>query len=168
MEDHNMHEDKDEAGVYELGLHFVPTLGESDLMLRVEEIKKLIADLDGSIIAEGAPELIHLSYPMRKQIKGKWEQFDDAFFGWIKFEIAPQSADEIKQRSQHNEHLLRFLLIATVKEETFVPYSLRKEELMAAPETEPSVIEKPKSDEEKKGEKPDEAVLDKHIDELIT
>ncbi len=161
------HEDKSEAGVYELGLHFVPTLGETDLALRVEEIKKNIASLGGTIIAEGAPEHIALAYTMRKQVRGKWERFDDSYFGWIKFEISPEGAMAIKEQAQNNEHVLRFLLITTVREETFVPYSLRKEELFAPAETESSVIEKPKSEEEKKGEKPDEAQLDKRIDELI-
>lgn len=161
------HEDKSEAGVYELGLHFVPTLGEEDLMLRVEEIKKSIADLGGVIIAEGTPEHIALAYTMRKQMRGKWERFDDAYFSWIKFEITPEHAAIIKEQAQHNEHLLRFLLVTTVREETFVPYSLRKDELFAPVETESSVIEKPKSEEETKGEKPNEVELDKHIDELI-
>ncbi len=167
MPDIETHEDKGESGVYELGFHFVPTLGEEDLALRVEEIKKSIADLGGTVIAEGAPEHIALAYTMRKQVRGKWERFDDSYFGWIKFEIAPEHAAMIKDQAQHNEHLLRFLLVTTVREETFVPYSLRKEELFAPTDTEPGVIEKPKGEEEKKGEKPDEAELDKHIDELI-
>lgn len=167
MADIEIHEDKGETGVYELGFHFVPTLGPDDLALRVEEIKKSIASLGGSVLAEGAPEHIALAYTMRKQVRGKWERFDDSYFGWVKFEISPEGAVTIKEQVQHNEQILRFLLIATVREETFVPYSLRKEELFAPADVEPGVIEKPKGEEEKKGEKPDEVELDKHIDELI-
>lgn len=169
MTDQEKHEDKDVAQVYELGYHLVPTLGEADLALRVEEIKKFIADLKGEVISEGQPERITLSYTMRKLKRGKWEQFADAYFGWIKFEGTGMLAESLKHECDHNESVLRYLLVTTTREDTFVPYAERKQDEFTNPEQSTTVIEKPKSDEpeSKKNEKPDEAEIDKQIDELV-
>ncbi len=46
------------------------------------------------------------------------DEYDTAYFGWIKFEAAPEAALEIKKAMDANEKVLRYLLIKTARENT--------------------------------------------------
>ncbi len=160
------HEDKEGVQHYELGYHLVPSLGEDDLALRVEELQKKIASLGGSIVSEGAPQSFSLTYTMRKMRAGKWEKYDTSFFGWTRFTLAHDKVDELKEDLEHNEQLVRYLLLKLDKT-ALTPPKVRKPRPIKLEEVETEAKElEHKRDEEAKGEVSEEE-LDKQIEELI-
>ncbi len=164
MENTTEHEDNGvELTVYELGYHLVPTLSEDEIALRVGELQKGIAKLGGGIIADKLPEHFVLAYAMRKMTAGKWDNYDESFFGWIKFEAPALATGEWKQELEKNEAILRFLLIKTTREDpTIVPLFNKKEELLVDLEKplEPTAPTAPVSEVS-------DAELDKQIEELV-
>jgi ribosomal protein S6 len=166
MAETKAHEDKAKGTIaYELGYHLVPSLGEDDLALRVTDLQKAIADLGGSILSEGEPQTYSLSYTMHKMRGGKWDRYDTSFFGWIRFELQAGKLAELTDMLEHNEHLIRHLLIklnpiALMPEPERKPYVPQGEVV-----TEPKQLEK-KQDKEEKGEVSEEE-LDKQIEQLI-
>lgn len=152
-----VHEDKGEVGIYEIGYHLVPTLSEDEVALRVGDIQKLISQNDGSVISEEFPAMMDLAYTMKKMIAGKWEKYDQAYFGWIKFETTSLNAQAINEELRTFDFVLRFILVKTVRENTISarPAALKKEapEVVAAPEAEKGPIS--------------EVEVDKAIDELV-
>ena len=144
------HEDKATgAPLYELGYHLVPTLGEEDLALRVADLQKKITELGGSIHSEGSPQSCTLAYTMRKLRGGKWEKYDQTFFGWTRFHLPPEGMSALKEDLEHNEFLVRYLLLALPKD-ALLPPKVRKPRPIELEEveTEPKALEK-KQDEEK-------------------
>jgi ribosomal protein S6 len=107
--------------VYELGYHLLPTLSEGDVSVEVAALKALIEKRGGTIIADEAPKLTDLSYTMTKAQSGKISKFTTAHFGWVKFEMTPAQAMEIKTELESHQQVLRYLLIATVRESTMAP-----------------------------------------------
>jgi len=97
---------------YELGYHLVPSLGEDDLALRVDELVQTVTQNDGRLISEGAPQHCNLAYTMRKQRGGKWDAYNTSFFGWLRFESMPEEMERIKDALEHNEYIVRYLLIS--------------------------------------------------------
>src|SRR3989338_1257368 len=91
-----------EPRIYEIGYHIIPTVKEEDIEKTVGEIRKVIESsppkedrpsVGGgktSFIAEGAPSLMKLAYPMSVREGEKYTEYDRGYFGWIKFE-APAS-----------------------------------------------------------------------------
>lgn len=115
----NTHEDKElDSRVYEVGFHLVPSLSDSDLALRVDEIRKAIEEKGGVIISEDYPQILDLAYTMRRMSAGSWHKYDTAYFGWIKFEGLPEAALALKQMLEHSDFVVRYLLIKTVRENT--------------------------------------------------
>lgn len=113
-------ESKDTRRIYEVGYHLVPTLAEEQLGAKVEELHSLIANEKGVIISEEAPKLRELAYILPKVVGGQKYNFQKAYFGWIKFEADASSAKVIEEALKAKEHILRFLLIKTVRESTLV------------------------------------------------
>jgi len=166
MAETKAHEDKEKTAVaYELGYHLVPSLGEDDLALRVTDLQKAIAALGGSILSEGEPQSFTLSYTMHKMRAGKWDRYDSSFLGWIRFELEPSKLAELKDTLEHNEHLIRYLLIK-LDPIALMPEPEKKPQVETGEvATEPKQLEK-KQDTEEKGEVSEEE-LDKQIEQLI-
>jgi ribosomal protein S6 len=104
--------------VYELGYLVLPTVGDAKIADVVSTLKKTISHHSGEQISEGAAELIDLAYDMSKVIENKRHTFQTAYFGWVKFEVAPDKLESIKAMLDSNGDLLRYLLIGTIKEDT--------------------------------------------------
>src|SRR3989344_4245141 len=81
-----------EPRIYEIGYHIIPTVKEEDIEKTVGEIRKVIESSIGkaTFIAEGAPSLMKLAYPMSVREGEKYTEYDRGYFGWKKFE-APAS-----------------------------------------------------------------------------
>jgi ribosomal protein S6 len=165
-----------ETQIYEVGFHIVPTVEEGKLSDEVNSIKSLIEKNGGIFIAEEFPKNIHLAYIISKNIDGKIKKFNNAYFGWIKFEIKTDSIVNVKEALDLNKEILRYLIIKTVKESTLIPkdiispkteirknvklLSVRKREKLekfVKEDSSAQVNKKPVSEEE----------LDKTIEELI-
>lgn len=140
-----------ESKVYEIGFHFVPTIAEDDVAVQFSHLKSMIEKRGGEFISEDFPKMIPLAYEISKTVKAQKKHYTNAYFGWVKFNLAPDQIVELEKEVKAFEPVLRYLVISTVKENTLVG---------------------PKEKELKKGEKSEETEevnevqLDKKIDEL--
>jgi len=113
------HTDSDNiTRVYEAGYHIVPTVKEEDVEKVVSSIRSEIEKLGGSFIAEGAPSLVKLAYPMDKREGEKHSEYDRGYFGWLKFESATNAASELANILKSNPQILRSIIFKTVREDT--------------------------------------------------
>ncbi len=163
-----VHEEKEGVrNSYELGYHLVPSLGEADLALRVEEIIKAVTQDGGTLIAEGAPVPCELAYTMRKIKAGMWDSYTTSFFGWVRFETSTNVLPSIQAVLKGNEAIIRFLLIALDKKALLAPVAPRVPQGQDGKEValEPKAIDN-KAIVEEKSEVVEEE-LDKELEDLI-
>lgn len=163
------HEDKDVTlQTYELGYHLVPSLGEDDLALRVEELMKAVTAVGGAILSEGAPTAFTLAYTMKRLRGGRWEKYDTSFFGWMRFTAPAGALPELKAGLDLDATLIRHLIIKLDEKALAPAPEARKPRLVELKEveTEPKQLEKKQDTEEEKGEVQEEE-LDKQIEGLI-
>lgn len=154
-----MNESKGRLTVYEIGYLIVSSVPDGDVPAEAEKVKNIIVENGGSVIADEAPHREHLSYTIRrKTVAGSYEKYDEAYFGWIKFEAASDKVEAAKKAVEALPAVLRMLLITTVRENTY----LGKHAQILAAKPAPIVaegkpIEPPASIEE----------MDKSIDEMV-
>lgn len=159
-------ESGDEARIYEIGYLLIPAVGDEGVPARVGDMHECLERQGGVIISEDLPTLKNLSYIMERMSGGVKQKYDRAYFGWIKFEMAPESAPLFKKEIDEKEEILRFMIIQTVRENTMMPVNpvvIRRSEAMPIPQTprgteEAHVLERPLMTEEE---------LDKTIEELV-
>ncbi len=157
--------DDADARVYEIGAHIIPTLGEEGAKEAFDALRDRVMKAGGAIIAEEAPTLLTLAYKMRKDIDRKRYTYTTAYFGWVKFEAAPEAAHALKATLEDDRNVLRAILIKTTRE-TFVRQmsaSLQKAEPAPAPETTKEVEKQPKEE----GEPMTVEAMDAEIDKLV-
>lgn len=140
-----------EPRVYEVGYHILPSVDEGNLGTEREALVAIITKFKGIIISEEMPVLIDLAYDMDKVIDNKRNIFSQAYFGWIKFNLAPESIEELTAEIESLPSVLRYIVIKTVKENTIVsenPYKLaRKQEAVdEGSEIEDDGVERPIAD----------------------
>lgn len=154
----------DEAQVYEIGFHILPTVPEEKLPEVVLKIKDSVTANGGEIVAEDFPKMRILSYEIKKRMETKYQSFNKAYFGWVKFEILPASIAKIKMEAENIQDILRFIIIKTVRENTIhTPKSPMTNRSAGTEETKipgqaPILAEKIEVSE---------AEIDKSIDELL-
>jgi ribosomal protein S6 len=166
MADSETHEDRaDEFEKYELGYHLVPSLGEEDLALRVGELKKAVETAKGKIISEGYPFSFVLSYTMKKLRGGKWDKYDSSFFGWVRFEAPRDTIVAFREALDHNEYLIRYLLIK-LDPIALAPAPAPRRIVTGEVVTEPKALVKRVVEEEKT--EVSEVELEKQIEQLIS
>src|SRR3989344_2612988 len=109
-----------EPRIYEIGYHIIPTVKEEDVEKIVGGIRSVIEKSGGSFIAEGAPSLIRLAYPISAlAVEGeKRVEYDRGYFGWIKFESAISAASSLMENLKSDANILRFGIFRTVREDT--------------------------------------------------
>ncbi|MBU6430831.1 MAG: 30S ribosomal protein S6 [Patescibacteria group bacterium] len=163
-QENNKEKEEGSLKVYEVGYHIAPAVSAENLPVEVENLKNFLVKEGATIVSEGFPKMLDLSYAVSKSVGGSKRKFDTAYFGWIKFDAGEALIAKIKKFFDENENILRFLLIKTVKENTlFSPVSPKitaspaKEEPKTAKSSTEKEIKSPISQEE----------LDKTIDKLI-
>lgn len=151
--------EKENLRVYEIGFLLAPSIAEEKLPEEVLALKTSIEEFGGIFISEDFPRLRPLSYEMDKKIDNKLQKYNQAYFGWVKFEIEPSKMLAVKNSFQSNLNVIRFLLIETVKENTLYSHKLaaRKDrEAKSARQAEEAALG-PVSEEE----------IDKSIEKLV-
>ena len=111
-------DDLAESRIYEIGYHVVPIVAEENVGVEVAAIHSLLEKEKGFIISEEFPRLRDLAYAIPKMVGGEKHNFRKAYFGWVKFEAPAEAVAPIQEALKHNEHILRFILIKTVREST--------------------------------------------------
>jgi ribosomal protein S6 len=160
----------DEARIYELGFHIVPTVGDEGISREIESLHALIAKHEGTIISEELPQLMRLAYPLMRDIARKKHSFDSAYFGWIVFEAFPKKAHAIKEAMRHNEHIIRSLLVKTEKDASPVrhPANAPRSEVKSSSDISARTTESETQTESKEPENiMTEEQIDAEIDKLI-
>lgn len=109
-----------EPRVYEIGFLLSPAVREEDLDARVSELKDIITEKSGTIIAEGRPEFIDIAYEMIKVIENKNIRFRQGYFGWLKFNLTPDLLKVVTELFEKNQFIIRFLITKTVSENTVI------------------------------------------------
>src|SRR3990167_10907064 len=90
--------------IYEVGYHISPDTKEEELEKVVGTLRSEIESAGGvsssggkaSFIAEGAPSLMKLAYPISLREGEKNVEYDRGYFGWIKFEAPIAAAQTIE------------------------------------------------------------------------
>lgn len=155
--DHNEHT---EPRIYELGYHLVPTLSAEQIPEASGAVRGMIERISKEVISEELPVFIDLAYTIVKTIEHKNKRFDQAYFGWIKFEGLPAGIAELEEGLKKDENVLRYIIVKTIRENTFIAkkFTGAKKELV-----EETVV--PAG--EIVAEAPSEEALDKAIEELV-
>lgn len=164
----NEQEKNDELGVYELGYHVVSSTPQEELAAVVTGIKEEIGKLGGVFISEEFPQTMRLAYTIVRKTSGGSEKHDMAHFGSIKFEMEPAQTSALTGNLEQNEHILRFILIRTVREDTRAPRraaSSHADKKGGVVEPEEKVEARTKTEEPKKPVSEEE--LDRTIEELM-
>ena len=112
-------EETPESRIYEIGYLLLPTISEEVLPQEVTALKDVLEKEKAMIISEEFPRFRALSYGMRKRTGGTYQTYLNAYFGWVKFEVKAGSAARIERELKKHASLLRFMLIKTVREQTF-------------------------------------------------
>lgn len=107
-----------EPRIYEIGYLLSPVIRAEDIEAKSQTLHALVTSLGGTIISDGAPEYIDLAYTMIKVIDNKKVRFDQAYFGWVKFELNPAKTEELKELFDREISIIRYLFISTVRENT--------------------------------------------------
>lgn len=158
--------------VYELGFHLVPTLPEEGVSGAMDDVRGVLEAAGGLMISEDIQtEVMELAYPMENITGNKKSVFNSAYFGWIKFEIIPESILTIEAEMKKNPNVFRFLIIKTVREDTFEKVSpISKDEVADIPKEKTDKASKEtieiSKEKDTKKEISNEKV-DKAIDELV-
>ena len=120
-----MTETEGEAGIlriYEIGYHITPDTKEEELEKIVGSLRAEIEKAGGSFIAEGAPSLTKLAYPIFVREGEKSVEYDRGYFGWIKFEAPIAAAQALEAFLKQHKSFFRFMVFQTVREDTRAKY----------------------------------------------
>ena len=114
--------DEQELASYELAYHVLPTVAEGEVSTVRDELVAALEKAGGLLGEEEVPQRIDLAYEIIKAIEGKNRRFGSAYFGWVRFTIAPEAITTITEAVQENRQLLRHLLIRLNKVEAEHPF----------------------------------------------
>ncbi len=110
----------DTSKVYELSYILASNISNDDLASEVAFIQDLVSKNGGDYISGENPVMIDLAYPMLKTTPTFRGKFTKGYFGWMKFEIEPESLSEIKKTLDLSSKVVRFLLVKTIRENTLL------------------------------------------------
>ncbi len=102
-----------ETTLYEVGYILAPLLTPDAALEEGTELKKSLTARGAEITEEGSPKMIPLGYPMPRRIADKKFNFQDGFFGFFRFRLAPAHAEKVKDLLTKKElgQMLRSLFV---------------------------------------------------------
>ena len=104
--------------VYEAGYQIAASVKENEVEAVIAAIRAVVEKAGGAFIAEGAPSLMKLAYDMETRQGEKYTTHDKAYFGWLKFETTPISAEDLALALKTNPVIVRSIVFRTSREET--------------------------------------------------
>jgi ribosomal protein S6 len=123
MQNNSHDEAEDSAGrvkFYEVGYVLLSSIAKEKVAQEAAVITDALAKAGAKMVAHGDPELTPLAYVMTKKIHGANHRCDEGYFGWVKFELTAGAIAEVKKALDADESILRYLLMTTVKENTYL------------------------------------------------
>ncbi|MCK5059970.1 MAG: 30S ribosomal protein S6 [Candidatus Pacebacteria bacterium] len=139
-------------GVYEIGYLLVPSIPEEKIAEEAASVRGQVEKEGGLLIMEDIPKMRPLAYSISKIIDSKRERFNQAYFGWVKFEISCSKISLLEKEIENNPHIIRLICVKTVKESTLASIK-------------PSLIKK--TDSPKKKREISEEELEKSIKKIV-
>ena len=115
--ENNIENDND-SRIYEVGYLLASTIPEEKVVEHYVGLRDLIVSLGVITISEEMTRMIPLAYTIEKVVQNVRSKYDNAYFGWNKFEMSPEKVLELKKKLDLNPNIVRFLLIKTVREST--------------------------------------------------
>lgn len=111
-------EDKiQDKNLYELGYLIIPTITEEKLPEEVSVLRNSIENAGGSVQSDDFPKMKKLAYEMIQDLSGgKRSKFEDAYFGWMRFDMPSEGVVSLLEDLKKNGSVLRHLLINLSKE----------------------------------------------------
>lgn len=109
-----------DSKVYELSYLISSLVPQEKVEGETEKITGYLSKIKASTIASEKPELLDLAYEVTQKRGGKNDRFSQAYFGWVKFEAMPDTMDSLKKSLSDNDMIIRYLLINTIKENTYL------------------------------------------------
>ncbi len=134
--------------VYELGFLLVPSTPETEVPSLVDTLKESITQVEGAVHSTGTPEFIDLAYVIEKNVASKKLKWSQAYFGWIKFEAAPDAVETLKKALDANKSVIRFMIIKTDLENTTIFKKPKIEAKRLSPEDELALLDEDETIEE--------------------
>ena len=117
--------------VYELGYLILPSVPEENLPALVAKIKDILGKVSKAILDSEDPTKIELAYSMRKTVGSSSYVVNDAYLGWIKFEVNPEDISGLESNFRKTEEILRALIMKTSRETRFT-FAKAREATLAA------------------------------------
>lgn len=115
-----MNEDKAKIKVYELSYLISSAIPQEKITLEKDKINALLSKISAITLAGEDPEFRDLAYEIKRKVGAKNERFTQAYFGWVKFEASPSTMDALKKSIEALDSVIRYLLINTIKENTYL------------------------------------------------
>ena len=107
-----------ESRVYELGFHLDPELPTEAVKKAYQTMREFIMK-KGTLVAEGEPEKIQLSYTISRQgssdAPGR-RDFDSAYFCWIVYEASAENHSVVLAAANADKNVIRFIDLLTTKD----------------------------------------------------
>lgn len=142
-------EKNDDTNLYELSFLIIPEIAEEHLPAELEKIVSVVERHGGAVTLRDNPKLRGLAYTIERSSGGKRQKFNQAHFGWLKFNAVSTSIPEIAKELTTNHNIIRHLLIHGTN---VIPSSFARRN-------------KDKADAP--AEAPTEAEIDKEVEKLI-
>lgn len=152
--------DRENVKTYEVGFLLTPSVAEESLGVEMTRIRDEIEKAKGAIVGEGYPALRPLSYPIAYRAGGAKQQLQQAYFGYVKFTLAPEDVVTVKAGLEKIDTLVRFLIMIAGKEN---PAPVRR-----VPQTAVRTATPVDAAEKRSLTEADEVEISKGIEELLT
>jgi ribosomal protein S6 len=111
----------DRNAIYEIGYLISSAVPEENVSAEADSVKKIITDAGATVIAEELAHKVQLAYTIsKKTVAGSYDNHDEAYFGWVKFEVDSGLIENIKKAVENHSKVIRMLLISTIRENTYL------------------------------------------------
>ncbi|MEK7135140.1 MAG: 30S ribosomal protein S6 [Patescibacteria group bacterium] len=128
--------------IYEVGYLILPSIPEEGLPAVVEKMKAVVTKAGGQNLDGEDPVKQDLAYTMSKTVGASKYVANEAYMGWMKCELEPAVAPEVKAELDKVEELLRFLIVKAPRESSFT-FAKAREALLEKAREEKALAEAP-------------------------
>ncbi len=114
---------------YELAFLALAELSESEAEATQSTLVGAVEQAGGQVVSKGDVHYIRLSYEMIKKVGSKNTRHNEAYFSWVKANLAPEALQSIDQLLRSQSEVLRHMIVATSAENSLTDvFSLEQEE----------------------------------------
>jgi len=101
-----------DKNLYELGYLLIPVVPMDKLPEEVNVLREVIESAGGLILNMEQPKMKKLAYEIAHNLAGgKKTRYEDAYFGWVNFQLTPEALAEVVSKVKNNVSILRHLVI---------------------------------------------------------